>query len=62
MSDLNAKGVKLDWVSAQNDTDFKPDNLIDLVKFLARCAAEKDHAEHCHTLNAPPTGKGGKDG
>jgi hypothetical protein len=38
----NAKGVKQDWFSAQNDAPLASGKFINLIKFLARRAAERD--------------------
>lgn len=34
--------INLDWHGAQNDAQYAPEHLLELVRFLARCAAERD--------------------
>ena len=37
-----AEPIKAHWDSVQNDAVFDQSNLIEIVRFLARCAAERD--------------------
>lgn len=61
MSDQNAKGVKHDWLNSQNDAQIEPDNLIDLVRLIARRAAERDFKHLVDAQSDPPDNQGGVD-
>ena len=42
MSDTRTDHIKSDWQEAQNDEQLDQSNLIEIVRFMARRAAERD--------------------
>ena len=42
MNDNPTKPIKIHWDSVQDSAAFDSSKLIELVRFLARCAAERD--------------------
>ena len=46
MNDTRTDQIKSDWKEAQNDAQLDQSNLIEIVRFLARQAAQRDFEAH----------------